>query len=427
MSSSTPWHKPGQWLVNPAYWDPEVLAERAGMPTEVHVIDCTLTEGDDCVGHQLNWNTRLELMRRLDAVGVGEITLPSHTMKEDERDLARAYRRLGCKTPLAAKGPAVPVPLSGDWRGPLKQQIDLGAETVCPIYHWSYDDTITDFAGAVSKQMIVDAVSEATAYTKAQGVRVVPWIGDTMRTRVDTVVTFARAIAGAGADGVYLVDSRGNSNPLASRSVVRRVKAAIGTCDVYIQHHNDLGCATANSLAAVEGGANWIDATVIGIGDRGGTCALEEIAAVLEVYGVHTGIRLDALYDLANFAREAFGVTLAPWKPLVGENWNREEGLGHLSGATVSEASIGIAPEVLGRRFESGIGAKILFGRERSSATTSEPLFLKKLIAEWGLRVDEAGWQTILRRARAAVATSYTRHYLTIDEFRAICESVATA
>ncbi|HLN12360.1 MAG TPA: hypothetical protein VK587_04180, partial [bacterium] len=215
MSSSTPWHKPGQWLVNPAYWDPEVLAERAGMPTEVHVIDCTLTEGDDCVGHQLNWNTRLELMRRLDAVGVGEITLPSHTMKEDERDLARAYRRLGCKTPLAAKGPAVPVPLSGDWRGPLKQQIDLGAETVCPIYHWSYDDTITDFAGAVSKQMIVDAVSEATAFTKSQGVRVVPWIGDTMRTRVDSIVTFARAIAGAGADGVYLVDSRGNSNPLA--------------------------------------------------------------------------------------------------------------------------------------------------------------------------------------------------------------------
>jgi len=164
-----------------------------------------------------------------------------------------------------------------------------------------------------------------------------------------------------------------------------------------------------------------------GLGDRGGTCAIEEIAAVLEVYGVRTGIKLDALYDLATFTREAFGVTLAPWKPLVGENWNREEGLGHLSGATVSEASIGIAPEVLGRRFESGIGAKILFGRERSSATTSEPLFLKKLIAEWGLRVDEAGWQTILRRARAAVATSYTRHYLTIDEFRAICESAATA
>ncbi len=61
MARSVPWHRPGQWRVNPMYWESEALAERAGMPPEVHLIDSTLTEGDDCVGHQLNWNTRLEL------------------------------------------------------------------------------------------------------------------------------------------------------------------------------------------------------------------------------------------------------------------------------------------------------------------------------------------------------------------------------
>ena len=52
-------------------------------------------------------------------------------------------------------------------------------------------------------------------------------------------------------------------------------------------------------MAAVEGGANWIDASVIGIGDRGGCVALEEAAALFEMYGIETGIKLDALYELA--------------------------------------------------------------------------------------------------------------------------------
>ena len=60
-SDARPWHQPGRWLVNPAYWDREVQAERAQAPKRVHFIDCTLSEGDDCVGHQPNWNTRLVL------------------------------------------------------------------------------------------------------------------------------------------------------------------------------------------------------------------------------------------------------------------------------------------------------------------------------------------------------------------------------
>jgi len=426
MARSVPWHRPGQWRVNPMYWESEALAERAGMPPEVHLIDSTLTEGDDCVGHQLNWNTRLELMRRLDAVGMAEITLPSHTTSDEEADLARAYRRLGCRTPLAAKGPGIDIPLAGDWKGAIARKVDLGAETICPIFRYSYDDVISDFTGALSPHAIVDAIGEAVRYAKRQRVRVVPWAEDSMRVRVDIVCEFFRAMADAGADGVYAVDSRGNSTPLASRLFIRRVKAAVGACDVCVQHHNDLGVATANAIASAEGGATWLDVTVLGIGDRGGTAALEEVAALLEMYGVRTGIRLEALYELGCFVRDAFGVALSPWKSIVGSSWNKEEGLGHLSGASasVSEATIGIAPEVVGRSIEFAIGGKILFGRERSSAHTSEPVFLRRLIAQWGLEVDDAGFATILHRARAAVSTSYVRHYITVDEFREICEGV---
>ena len=81
--------------MNPAYWDERALAARTRMPKRIYFIDCTVSEGDDCVGHQLNWNTRLEMIERLDAIGVGEITMPSHATFSEERDLIQACRRLG--------------------------------------------------------------------------------------------------------------------------------------------------------------------------------------------------------------------------------------------------------------------------------------------------------------------------------------------
>jgi hypothetical protein len=180
-------------------------------------------------------------------------------------------------------------------------------------------------------------------------------------------------------------------------------------------------------MAAVEGGANWVDASVIGIGDRGGCVALEEAAALFEMYGIETGIKLEGLYELCRYVRDAYGIALPPWKPIIGSNWNKEEGVGHLEGSTDAEATIGIAPHVIGRQFEPVIGGKILFGRERSSAETDDPVLLRKLMRDWGYTPTEEQFQTVLFRARAAVATYYGRHYLLFDEFRSICEGVMLA
>jgi hypothetical protein len=82
---------------------------------------------------------------------------------------------------------------------------------------------------------------------------------------------------------------------------------------------------------------------------------------------------------------------------------------------------------VIGREFEAVIGGKILFGRERSSAHTDDPVLLRNLMRDWGQTPTEEQFQTVLFRARAAVATNYGRHYLTFDEFRSICEGVMLA
>src|SRR6185436_4812420 len=181
QQSDRPWHQPGKWLVNPAYWEDEAKAARLKMRKRIQFIDCTVSEGDDCVGHQLNWNTRLGVIERLNAIGVAEITMPSHVTFSEERDIIKACRSMGIRTPLVAKGPGVRPPLSGDWKGVIDRHVDLGTEVISPIFKWGYEDTISDFSGKLSKQVIVDAIHESIGYMKQQRVRVVPWMEDSMR------------------------------------------------------------------------------------------------------------------------------------------------------------------------------------------------------------------------------------------------------
>jgi 2-isopropylmalate synthase len=422
--TDAPWLQPGRWLANPAYWSDEAQTQRVAVTKAQRFIDCTLSEGDDCVGHQMSWSGRLGLMERLSEAGVDEITLPSHTTIEEERDIVAAYRRLGLKTPLVAKGPGIELPLRDGWQDILKRHVDIGAEILSPIYKWPFQDTLRDFDGDLTKELVVEQLGEGAEFCASLGVKVVPWIVDSMRTKLDTAAAFYGALAKAGADGVYVVDSRGNSNPLATRVYISAIREAVGeSCEIYVQHHNDIGLATANALAAVEAGADVTDASVLGIGDRGGCVAIEEAAVVYEMYGIPTNIRLEKLYELGLYAQEAFDVDLAPWKPIVGENWNKEEGAGHLEGDTQELATIGVAPRVVGRSFEGVIGAKILFGRERSSAWSSDPKYLRDLLAEADVQTTEDQFQQIVHRARQAVATS-RRRYLTVDEFLAIADGV---
>src|SRR4029079_7298180 len=141
-------------------------------------------------GHQLNWNTRLGVIERLDAVGVGEITMASHVTFAEESDLIKASRRIGIRTPLVAKGPGVRPPLRGDWKAVIDRHIDLGTEVISPIFKWSYEDTIGDFSGVLGKEAIVEAIHESISYMKRQQVRVVPWMEDSMRAATDTACLF---------------------------------------------------------------------------------------------------------------------------------------------------------------------------------------------------------------------------------------------
>jgi homocitrate synthase NifV len=141
----------------------------------------------------------------------------------------------------------------------------------------------------------------------------------------------------AGAKRITLYDTNGSSDPWAVAGLVESVREVteIGIC---FHAHNDLGMATANSIAAVRAGATCLDVTVNGLGDRAGNASLEQVALVLHAMGVGHGLRLSMLRDLSRAVESMTLVPVSKLAPIVGEFVFRHKSPSHLATPALFEA-----------------------------------------------------------------------------------------
>ncbi len=184
---------------------------------------------------------------------------------------------------------------------------------------------------------------------------------DISRADADEALLLAQAAVEAGADRVRLSDTVGLLTPLATVALVRRFVDALPV-PVALHAHNDLGLATANAVTALESGAAFADVSVLGLGERAGIAALEEVAAwaTLRSEG-RAGARYDLklLRALCLLVSHAARVPLARNRAVVGEDiFSAESGL-HVHGLLRDPALFEpFAPEAVGATRRLGVGAK---------------------------------------------------------------------
>jgi 2-isopropylmalate synthase len=148
---------------------------------------------------------------------------------------------------------------------------------------------------------------------------------DATRTDPDYLEQVTLAVVKAGAGTVNLPDTVGYSVPEEHAELIGRMaKAVDGRAIISVHCHNDLGLATANSLAAVSAGARQVECTINGIGERAGNCALEEIAMILATrrdrLGLYSGIVTEHLFPASQLLTELITFGPQPNKALVGAN-----------------------------------------------------------------------------------------------------------
>jgi 4-hydroxy-2-oxovalerate/4-hydroxy-2-oxohexanoate aldolase len=117
---------------------------------------------------------------------------------------------------------------------------------------------------------------------------------------VDRLVKEAGKMVSYGADCIYITDSSGHMLPEEVKEKISAIKKAYGDkVEIGFHGHNNMSMAVANSIAAIEGGADRIDAALAGFGAGSGNCPLEVLVAVLNLMGVETGIDIHAVQDAA--------------------------------------------------------------------------------------------------------------------------------
>lgn len=315
---------------NNGIWVSELNARaeiRAAFPkSAVKFYDTTLRDGEQTVGVVLSPQQKLEIARQLDALGISRIEAGFPRVSVDDAEAITLMQKANLKAELWGFSRAV--------QGDVEELVRLGLQASVIE---SPTSEIKLRAYGIAPDELLERVKSAVRFASKQGIRVAFFAVDSTRTDLEFLRRVYEAALEAGAAEIVVVDTIGACGPEAVEFLVRQVREWVGPAvPVHFHGHDDFGMATACAIAAVRAGATWIQGTINGMGERAGNADLGEIALALQcLYGVDVALDLSKVREASEVVRRASGYSLAPWKPLVGENLFMRE-----SGAVASQFHI---------------------------------------------------------------------------------------
>jgi len=314
------------------------------------LIDSTLREGSQTFGLAFTLNQKKEIFSGLCQAGIEEIEIGLATkLDEDLPQLVEFCRSTGAANRLAL------------WSRCRLEDI-LYAHTLQPdVLSLSIpvSDIHIEKKLGRDRKWVLKTVASSIQRARQLGFNEIS-LGLEDATRADRTFleNIAQTAIAGGVDRVRLADTVGIASPGEFGGLVRSMKA-LGPVAVGVHAHNDFGMATANSLAALDAGAEWADVTILGLGERAGNACLEELAAYL-VLKRDSRYKLQQIVELAKRVAAMSGRTIEPHSPVVGEGiFYCETGL-HLQGLQRDAATYEpFSPELVGARRKLQYGAKI--------------------------------------------------------------------
>jgi 2-isopropylmalate synthase len=297
--------KEGMWAVSPYNFDEEVRRDMH-LPEKIQLMDMTLREGRQVAGVSVRLDEVLEFARRIDAVGV-----PIVEMHHDLIDEIKGVKALGVQFkvqalvhPTAALNPEL-----------CEKEVDLcleaGSDIICVAFAISdYNFKLVESMGGltISREEALDRACEAVQYGKRQGAFMNVNLMDFSRLDLEWLKTIVGRLKEAGVDILRIDDICAPCIPAVYKHHAWAVKQVLGPdVPMAIHSHDDFQLGTAGQLAALEGGAEILEGTINGLGERAGVPNLAVLASVLEImYGYDTGINLEALQDLSEWVADVW-------------------------------------------------------------------------------------------------------------------------
>jgi isopropylmalate/homocitrate/citramalate synthase len=378
---------------------------RSAFPrSQVRFYDTTLRDGEQTVGVVLSPQQKLEIARKLDELGVSRIEAGFPKVSPEDAEAITLMRKANLNAELWGFSRAA--------RGDVEELVRLGlSATVIE----SPTSDIKLKAYGLSRDEVLKRIKDAVSFAKQNGITVAYFAVDGTRTELDFLKKVYLAALEAGASEIVVVDTIGACGPEAVEMLVREVCQWVGpSIPVHYHGHNDFGMATACAIAAVRGGACWIQGTINGMGERAGNADIGEIALALHcLYDVPIALDLTKVREVSEVVCKASGYTVDAWKPLVGENLFMRE-----SGAVASQFHI---PEAIEPYSSELVGARRRIVLGKKSGLDSVDLKAKEL----GLTIASDERAAILAAVKKRAIAK--RGLLTDDEFSILVSELAHA
>jgi 2-isopropylmalate synthase len=289
-------------------------------PNRVYVFDTTLRDGEQVPGCQLTTPEKTEIARELEALGVDIIEAGFPVSSPGDFNSVVEISK-------AVKGPIVCALTRAN-----KNDIDVAVESLQyakrPRIHTGIgaSDTHIKLKFNSTREEILERAVEAVKYAKKSVEDIEFYAEDAGRADIEYLAKMVEAVIAAGATVVNIPDTNGYCLPDQYGSKIKFLKENVKNIDkaiISVHCHNDLGLATANSIAGLQNGARQIEGTINGIGERAGNTSIEEVVMVLKthsVLGLHTNVNTKNFYEMSRMISSQMRMPVQANKAIVGSN-----------------------------------------------------------------------------------------------------------
>lgn len=347
---------------------------------KIYIVDTTLRDGEQTAGVVFANVEKIRIARYLDELGVDQIEVGVPVMGGDEKQAIRDICKLGLKASIMGWNRAA-IP-------DIQESLDCGVDAVAISI--STSDIHIKHKLQTTREDVLERMVKAVEFAHSNGVYISVNAEDASRSNMDFLIEFARLAKQAGANRLRYCDTVGVLEPFATFDRIKTLIDATGI-DIEMHTHNDFGMATANALAGVRAGANWVGVTVGGLGERAGNAPLEEVVMALKhIERDDLNFKTEMFREVAEYVARASGRILHPGKAIVGSNMFAHEsgihGDGVLKNPKTYEA---FTPE------EVGLERQIVIGKH--SGTHS----IIAKFREYGVELTEEDANAMLTRVRA--------------------------